>query len=189
MADGQHGEVSSWLLLDNIKAVESLDITIGFDFEASGDVKELSGTGAPQDATVERVSYADANVAAPENGGSYALKVSHASHCWPSFRLNFGKTLTAGSTITFDVYGNYDYRAANGAYKYVKLELAANSKNVAASEDPNQVVWTLVETWKKATITLTADCDHIDFFYNVADGQHGNVSSWLLLDNFQATEP
>ena len=190
VADGQHGDVTSWILLDNIRAVETLDITEGFDFESSGDVKELSGTGAPQDATIERVSFADAGVAAPENGGSYALKVSHENHCWPSFRLNFGKTLKAGTTVTFDFYGSYDYAAPAGVNKYMKLELSANSKNVATTEDPNQIVWTLVETWRTGlTITLTADCDHVDFFYNVADGQHGEVASWILLDNIKAVEP
>ena len=195
VADGQHGNVSSWLLLDNILAVEPSEentdnIIGGLGFETDAQEQLIAGTGAPQDAAIERVSYADAGVTAPANGGSYALKVSHANHCWPSFRLNFGKTLKAGTTITFDVYGNYDYKAANGVYKYVKLELAAGSKKFATSEDPNQVVWTLVETWKTGvTVTLTADCDYIDFFYNVADGQHGNVSSWLLLDNIKAAEP
>ncbi len=203
VADGQHGNVSSWLLLDNFLAVEPGDpseptepedpaggITDGFDFETADQVQLFTGTGAPQDATIERVSYADANVTAPANGGSYALKVSHANHSWPSFRVNFGKTLKAGTTITFDVYGNYDYVAAAGVNKYMKLELAAESKKYATSADSNQVVWTLVETWKTSvTITLTADSDHVDFFYNVADGQHGEVSSWMLLDNFKAVEP
>jgi hypothetical protein len=71
----------------------------------------------------------------------------------------------------------------------MKLELTADSKNFAQSEDSNQVVWTLVEIWKTATITLTADTDHVDFMYNVADGQHGNVASWLLLDNIKASVP
>ena len=35
---------------------------------------------------------------------------------------------------------------------------------------------------------MTADTDYIDLMYNVADGQHGNVASWLLLDNFLAVE-
>ncbi len=197
VADGQHGEVSSWLLMDNFLAVEPsepedpvVDITKGLDFETVGQEQLFTGTGAPQDAAMERVAYADANVSAPANGGSYALKVSHASNCWPNFRVSFGKTLKAGTTITFDVYGNYDYAAAAGVNKYMKLELTAESKSFAESEDPNQVVWTLVETWKTGiTVTLTADSDHIDFFYNVADGQHGEVASWLLLDNFLAVEP
>ena len=125
------------------------------------------------------------SVTAPANSGSYALQVSHMSNCWPNFRLNFGKTLAAGTKITFNIYGNYDYAAAAGESKYMKLELTADSKAYATSEDPNQVVWTLVEIWNTATITLTADSDHIDLFYNVADGQHGDsLASWIYVDNF-----
>ena len=205
VADGQHGNVASWLLLDNFKANvpgeptepteptepenPTISFTQGIDFEDAGEEALFAGQGNPSsDVTFERVTYAAANVAAPANGGSYALKLSHANHCWPSFRVNFGKTLKAGTTITFNVYGDYDYAAAAGVNKYMKLELTANSKKFAKSSDPNQVVWTLVKTWKTATITLTADTDHVDFFYNVADGQHGNVASWLLLDNFKAEE-
>ena len=192
VADGQHGNVSSWLLLDNFMAEEKLvfngDFKTGVGLEDAGDI--LQFTGITQDINIDRVAYADTGVSAPANGGSYALKVSHASDCWPNFRVNFGKTLKAGTTITFDVYGNYDYAAAEGVNKYVKLELTGDSKKFATSADPNQVVWTLVETWKTgATITLTADSDHVDFFYNVADGQHGNVASWILMDNFKAVEP
>ena len=197
VADGQHGEVSSWFLLDNFKATESgeseeptepeesgNDFLKGVDFETDGNEQCFTGS-----VTVERVTYADAGVSAPENGGSYALKLSHANACWPAFRMNFGKTLKAGTTITFKMYGNYSYTASAGVNKYMKLELSADGKKVAKSADSNQVVWTLVDTWATATITLTADTDHVDFFYNVADGQHGEVSSWLLLDNFKAIEP
>ena len=193
VADGSHGNVSSWMLLDNVLAVEPLaftgDFETGVGFEDKGDVVPFTGAESGQDATIERASYADAGVSAPANGDEYALKVSHASHCWPTFRINFGKTLKAGTTITFDLYGNYDYEAATGVNKYMKLELTGDSKKYATSADPSQVVWTLVETWKTATVTLTAETDHIDFMYNVADGQHGNVSSWLLLDNVLAVEP
>ena len=157
------------------------NIVEGFDFEEAGNELNFSGIGGSKDATIERVSYADANVAAPANGGSYALKVSHASNCWPNFRVNFGKTLASGTTITFDVYGNYDYVAAEGVNKYVKLELTADSKNFATSADSNQVLWTLVETWRTdVSITLTAESDHVDFFYNVADGQHVKRADFMI---------
>ena len=176
----------------HIQAAESLaftgDFEAGVGFEDAGDIVQFTEMGSGQDATIERVSYADAGVTAPANGGSYALKLSHANHCWPTFRVNFGKALKAGTTVTFDFYGNYDYVAPEGGYKYVKLELAGNSKSFATSENPSQVVWTLAETWTKATITLTAETDYVDFMYNVADGTHGNVASWILLDNFKAAE-
>ena len=183
---------SGVLLMDNFKAEEPMtftgDFTVGVGFEDAGDAKQFTGTGSGQDATTERVSYANAGVTAAKNGGKYALKLSHASNCWPMFRVNFGKTLKAGSIVTFDVYGNYDYTAPSGTNKYLKLELTTDSKKYATSDDSNQVVWTLVDTWKTATVTLTADTDHIDFMYNVADGQHGNVASWLLADNFLVKE-
>ncbi|MBO5048800.1 MAG: hypothetical protein J6C41_00010 [Oscillospiraceae bacterium] len=200
-----YGTAVCELYIDNIKATlpagsetptdppetgsDSIFIT-GVDFETAGNEALFTGTGATQDATIERVSYGTMGVSAPANGGSYALKLSHQSHCWPSFRVNFGSTLKAGTTITFDFYGNYDYVAAAGVNKYMKLEIAADSKGYATSADPNQVVWTLVGTWKTGmSITLTADTDHVDFFYNVADGGHGNVPSWILLDNFKAVAP
>ena len=188
--DGGCGNVASWLLIDNLKAEEPLvftgDFAAGVGFEDKGDVVPFTGTGSGLDATVERASYADANVSAPANGGSYALKLSHANHCWPTFRINFGTTLKAGTTVTFDVYGNFDAQADS---KYMKVELTGDSKNYAVSADPNQVVWTLTETWKTATVTLTAETDHIDFMYNVNDGGCGNVASWLLVDNVKAVEP
>ena len=197
VADGQHGNVASWILMDNLKATEQgeteepsepseseSEFVNGVDFETVGNEQWFTGS-----TTVERVSYADAGVSAPADGGSYALKLSHANACWPAFRINFGKTLKAGTTITFKMYGNYSYAAAAGVNKYMKLELSAEGKKVAKSADSNQVVWTLVDNWATATITLTADTDHVDFFYNVADGQHGEVASWILLDNFKAVEP
>ena len=220
VADGQHTAVASYLLLDNIKAVvpgepettvpettepettepettepetqpgDAASITDGFGFENADQAQAITGTGADQDATIQRVSYADAGVSAPANGGSYAMKVSHSDHYWPTFRVNFGETLPAGTVITFDAYGNYDYAAAAGEYKYVKIELSADSKNYAETTDPNQVLWTLVETWNTGcTITLTAESDHVDLFYNVADGQHTAVASYLLLDNIKAVVP
>ena len=92
--------------------------------------------------------------------------------------------------ITFDFYGNYDYVAPEGGYKYVKLELNEGSRSFVASEDPNQVVWTLAENWNTVTLTVTADCNYIEFYYNVADGQHGDpIASWIMMDNFVVVKP
>ena len=188
VADGGHGDVASWILIDNLKAVEPMYITDGYDFEEIGNEDAFSGL--TDGAAMERVTYTDAGVAAPANGGSYALKVSHANNCWPNFRVDFGKTLKAGTVITFDVYGNYDYVAAEGVNKYFKIELTGDAKTYATSTDPNQVLWTLVGMWRNDfAITLTADSDHLDLFYNVADGGHGDVASWILMDNFKAVEP
>ena len=178
------------IYMDNFLAIEPVepegDFLEGVGFEVEGNRALFVGQGTYQDATIRRTTYAKEGITAPENGGEYALKLSHGNNCWPTFRVNFGKTLKAGTTITFNMYGNYDFVAPEGGYKYMKLEIAGESKNVATSADPNQVVWTLTETWNTATITLTAETDHIDFMYNVADGQHGTPASWILLDNFLA---
>ena len=183
-------QTSITLFMDNFLAKEpdaaSTDFEVGVGFENASDSQQFSGTGAVQDATIKRTTYVDENVTGLTNSGNYVLKLSHESHCWPTFRVNFGKTLEAGTVITFNMYGNYDYTAAAGVNKYIKLELTSDAKKYATSADTNQVVWTLVDNWQTATITLTADADHVDFFYNVADGQHGDVSSWILLDNFLA---
>ena len=183
------------LYLDNIRATKYVepegDFFAGVDFEEGneGNVGLFTGTGSAQDATIARVSYADAGVAATTNGGAYALKLSQTTEGWPHFRINFGTTLKAGTTITFDAYGNYNGAAVNGN-KYMKLELTGDAKNYATTADPNQIVWTLVETWNTGcTVTLTQDVDHLDLQYNVADGQGSHTSSWMLLDNFLAVEP
>ena len=184
------GPANLEVYVDNFKAVEPVeaegDFLEGVDFEIEGNASLFTGQGAAgSDVTVERVAYAEAGVSVPANGGEYALKLSHADHNWPTFRMNFGKTLKAGTTVTFDFYGNYNGDADG---KYLKLELSAEGKQVAKSDDPNQVVWTLADTWNTGVkITLTADTDHVDFFYNVADGQHGAAASWLLLDNFKVS--
>ena len=181
---------SGVLFVDNFKAVEPLrftgDFWIGVGLEDAGDILQFVGQNSGHDATIERVTYTDADVTAPANGGSYVLKVSHENDCWPTFRVNFNETLPANTMVTFDIYGNYTSDASG---KYMKLELTGDSKNNALSEDPNHVVWTLTENWAKATIILTAETDYVDFMYNVADGTHGDVASWMLLDNFKATMP
>ena len=177
--------MASYILIDNLMAVEPVYITDGYDFEAGSNEEAFSGL--TDGIAMERVSYTDAGVAAPANGGSYAMKVSHANNCWPNFRVDFGKTLKAGTVITFDVYGNYDYVAAEGVNKYFKIELTGDAKTYATSASTDQVLWTLVGMWRNDfSITLTADSDHLDLFYNVADGGHGDVASWILLDNFKA---
>ena len=181
------------IYMDNFLAIEPVepegDILEGYGFEVEGNRGLFVGQGKAEDAVIRTAAYETLGVSAPANGGEYALKLSHGSHCWPTFRMNFGQTLKAGTTVSFQFYGNYDYAAAEGENKYVKLELAGDSKTYATSAESGQVVWTLVDTWNTATVTLTAETDHLDFMYNVADGQHGNVPSWILIDNVLATEP
>ena len=179
------------IYMDNFLAIEPVepegDILEGYGFEVEGNRGLFVGQGKAEDAVIRTAAYETLGVSAPANGGEYALKLSHGSHGWPTFRMNFGQTLKAGTTVSFQFYGNFESEKSDN--RYMKLEFAGDSKNYATSAEPSQVVWTVVETWNTATVTLTAETDHLDFMYNVADGQHGNVPSWILIDNVLATEP
>ncbi len=176
---------SGEVYLDNFKASEPVeisgDILEGLDFETSGNELHITGIGYSQDATVERVTYSDAGVAAGENGGSYVAKLSHNSHYYPTFQMNFGQTLEAGTTITFDVYGTFDgWTSGND----MNIEFTGDSGS-------GQVVYMVPEAWFTATITLTEDCDHLQFFWNIerGNGISGDVASYILIDNVNAVEP
>ena len=171
--------------MDDFKAYEPVeisgDILEGLDFEDAGNALRFTGTGADQDAKIRSVSYANANVPAPENGGEYALKVSHSSHYYPTFQMNFGKTLKAGTTITFQVYGAFDgWKSGND----MNIEFTGDSGS-------GQVVYMVPEAWFTAEITLTEDRDHLQFFWNIerGNGISGNVASYILIDNVKATLP
>ena len=174
------------VFMDNFKAEEPVpaepvgDFTEGIDFETSGNELYFTGTGADQDAAIARVTYANAGVSY-DNGGEYALKLSHNSHYYPTFQMNFGKTLPAGTVITFDAYGWF-----NGCQ-------SSNEFNIEFTGDSGSgdVLWARPKTWTTATITLKSDCDHLQFFYNIERGNSisGDVASYLLIDNVKAVEP
>ena len=184
--NGITGDVASYILIDNVKATlppvePSGDILAGIGFEEEGNDLRFTGIGAAQDAEAERVTYADLGVAGPENSGDYALKLSHSSHYYPTFQLNFGKTLKAGTTITFNVYGSFDgWQSGND----MNIEFTGDSGS-------GQVVYMIPETWFTATITLANDCDHLQFFWNIerGNGITGDVASYILIDNVKAVEP
>ena len=171
--------------LDNFDTeVPNVSLSNGLGFENETDATYLSGIGGSyeqRDATFTRVSYGEAGTAAPENGGSYALKLSHTSHYYPTFQLNFGKTLKAGTTVTFQVYGSFDGWTSG---KDMNIEFTGDSGS-------GQVVYMIPETWFTATIQLSSDCDHLQFFWNIErnNGVSGDVASYILIDNIKATEP
>jgi len=184
--NGISGNVASYILIDNVKAtlppVEPTgDALEGYDFEIEGHAERFTGIGFAQDATVERVTYSEVGVAAPENGGSNAVKLSHNSHYYPTFQMNFGKTLKAGTTITFQVYGAFDgWKSGND----MNIEFTGDSGS-------GQVVYMVPEAWFTAEITLTEDRDHLQFFWNIerGNGISGDVASYILIDNVKATLP
>ncbi len=175
------GEV--WM--DNFKAEEpevsaTGDFVEGVDFEVRGNEKLFAGIGVAQDAAIARVAYADVGVS-KDNGGEYALKLSHGSHYYPTFQMIFGKTLPAGTVITFDAYGSFDNCQSNNEFN---IEFTGDSGS-------GDVLWMRPKTWTTATITLSGDCDYLQFFYNIERGNSvsGDVASYLLIDNVKAVEP
>lgn len=176
---------SGEVLMDNFKAVEpeapvTGDFVEGVGFEVRGNEKLFTGIGAAQDAAIARVAYADAGIS-KDNGGDYALKLSHNSHYYPTFQMNFGKTLPAGTVITFDAYGWFNGCQSGNEFN---IEFTGNSGS-------GDVLWARPEIWTTASITLNSDCDHLQFFYNIERGNSvsGDVASYLLIDNVKAVEP
>lgn len=177
---------SGEVMMDNFMAVEpeapaTGDFLEGVGFEVRGNEKLFAGIGVAQDATIERISYADTGLSAPTAGGEYALKLSHDSHYYPTFQINFGKTLPAGTVITFDAYGWFDGCQSGSQFN---IEFTGDSGK-------GDVLWVRPETWTTGTITLNSDCDHLQFFYNIERGNSisGDVASYLLIDNVKAVEP
>ena len=186
---GSFGSAVCELYLDNIKATEPEilpvgDFMAGVDFETSGNEKLFSGVGgneAWRDATLQKIAYADAGVSAPANGGNYALKLTCASSQWPTFRINFGKTLKAGTTITFDAYTNDNsgIRSTVSIFEY----LSGGEATVQYYHG----------SWNTLTITLASDCDYIDLMCNMDRwNELGSANLEVYMDNFKAadsTEP
>ena len=136
-----------------------------------------------QDATIERVSYANAGITALTDGGSYALRLSHASNYWPTFRISFGKTLKAGTTITFMAYGRIT--SGTNLYNQSIFEYSSSSGGGEATAQFK------CDAWTELTITLKADVSYIDLFWNYdrANITSSTASGEVYVDNFLVTEP
>ena len=181
-----HTTTSSYIIIDNIQIVEPVvtedaDFEAGVTFEKPGHEASFDGIGASQDATITRVSYTGLSITAPTNGGTYALMLSHTSHYYPTFEMNFGKTLPAGTVITFDVYGSFDGWVSGND---MNIELTGDSGG-------GQIAYMVPEAWFTGTVTLTSDCDHLQFFWNIErnNGISGDVPSFILIDNIVADVP
>jgi len=85
--------------------VITYDFYEGIDFETAGKELLFTGQGQSQDASFERAHYETLGIPAPDNGGSYGLRLSHETNFWPTFRINFGRELKAGTIVSFDAYG------------------------------------------------------------------------------------
>lgn len=175
--------------LDNFKAVEptevTSDITKGLNFEEETDTQYFAGQGKSQDATIERASYADLGVSAPTDGGSYALKLSHASNYWPTFRINFGKELAAGTTITFWAYG----KITSGTNLYNQSIFEFSSGSPGGSGEATAEFQ--CDQWVQLTITLSSAAEYIDLFWNYdrASITSSTASGEVYIDVLTVTEP
>ncbi len=180
------GPANLEVYMDNFKAVEpgaenpSGEQLEKLDFEEEADAAFFTGQGKTQDATIERVAYGNTGITAPENGGSYALRLSHASNYWPTFRISFGKTLKAGTTITFMAYGRIT--SGTNLYNQSVFEYSAGGEATAQFK---------CDTWTELTITLAADASYIDLFWNYdrASITSSTASGEVYLDNFLVTQP
>lgn len=200
-ANIQSATASGEVYIDNIKATEPVadDNTFieGLDFEEEADAAYFVGQNKVgeeyRDATIERVDYASAGITAPTNGGSYGLRLSHATNYWPTFRINFGKTLPAGTVIRFQVLGKitsgeYLYNVAKGGQS--KFEIPSGSATITGGDIDAYQQFTH-EGWKNLNITLTTACEYLDMFWNYecANIQSTTASGEVYVDNVIAVEP
>ena len=183
---------SGAVYIDNIVVVESFifDITQGVDFENSAEVAYFTGQGASNDATIELVDYTTAGLTTPTNGGSYALKLSHESNYYPAFRINFGKELAAGTTISFMAYGTI----TSGTYNYNQsaFELSSNNSSSAViGGDIDSYGQIAHDGWKNITITLSEAMTQLDMFWNIdrAGITSSTASGAVYIDNIVVVEP
>ncbi len=175
---------STELYIDDLIAVEPIlpvgDFTEGVGFETRGNEALFAGQGiVNRDATIERVTYAELGVDAPTDGGSYALKLSHESNYWPTFRINFGKELAAGTVITFQAYGKI---LGTSLYNYSIFEFMTGGAATAQFQ---------CDEWTELTITLPSACEYVDLFWNIdrATITSESASGEVYIDNMIATEP
>ena len=155
------------------------DFHQGIDFENVGTELLFTGQGKKQDASFERVSYDAVGIETPENGGTYALRLSSESDYWPTFRIHFGKELQAGTEISFIAYGRID-----GESRYNKSIFEFTGGGDATEEFPCDV-------WTKHTIILKQAGSYVDLFWNYDRAQitSGKASGEVFIDNIIAKDP
>ena len=179
------------IYFDNIRlelpAKPEGDFLKGVDFETPGNAGLFVGAKEPgiewKDATISRVKYSSAGIEAPENGGAYALKLSHIHFGCPSFRINFGTKLPKGTTLTFMAYGTvHEIKAAPmNRFEYAGNDPIGPGK---ASDDFK------LNEWTEITITLREATDYICLFWNYEIANPGvEQPGALYVDNFKAELP
>lgn len=155
--------------IDNIIVLH--DITAGADFEAHSDVTFFTGAGGDNE-------YRDVTTQIVSKDGSNVLMMTGADSLYPTFKIDFGTTLKAGTTISFDVLGTIDADQEGMSMTFNPLE-----SNVVTDEY-GQAVWMLCDEWVNKTITLSADCSGISFYWDAGRNNlpEGTVS-YVYIDN------
>jgi len=154
---------------DNVIVLQ--DFTAGADFEMPYDVRFFTGAANGNE-------WRDATAQIVEKDGSNVLMMTGANSLWPTFKIDFGETLKAGTTISFDVLGVIDYEQEGMSMTFNPID-----SNVVTDEY-GQAVWMLCDEWTNKTITLSADCSSISFYWDAGrNGLSDGIVSYVYIDN------
>ncbi len=82
------------------------DESVYLDFETEWDTDKIYGNNMTANyLRTTRVAYDDLDIAKPENGGDYAVLMTPIlSATYPRYHFDFGKTLPAGTEISYQMY-------------------------------------------------------------------------------------
>ncbi|MBQ3571800.1 MAG: hypothetical protein IJA15_03115, partial [Clostridia bacterium] len=156
------------IYIDDCKiASASADITSGYSFESeepyvfdaipSGVINANSQSGSSS-----RVAYADEKIPAPSSDNEYGVKIeSDPNKAALAFRINFGKQLSAGDKISFNIYVKQP-ASVTDASKLMRLNAKPEYTASTAARGSNMTrVYSgastsfKYETWLTVTFTLT----------------------------------
>ena len=158
------------------------DFVQGIDFEQTGHAEHFTGQGNDDtDAVIRRVTYNDIALAAPTDGGEYALQMSREGSQTLSFRINFGRELAAGTVISFMAYGKI---TGNGFLTKDTWQFLYHSGSNATASNTGA-------KWISVSITLPEAAEYIDLLWKYDRTGYGvtQKSGVLLIDNVTAAEP
>ncbi|MBQ3583202.1 MAG: hypothetical protein IJA27_00640, partial [Lachnospiraceae bacterium] len=129
--------------IDNLKAKVPSPFIEGVDFETEKHTSLFDGWKEIKDgvdyswadATVDRISYADAGIHEPADGGTYGLKLSHTTFGCPRLEINFGAVLPSKTTITFWAYGVVDGASEGARIRFIPSGTSTGKVVVTSTED------------------------------------------------------
>ncbi|MBR3863580.1 MAG: hypothetical protein IKJ19_00480 [Clostridia bacterium] len=157
------------IYVDDCKIVQSsADITSGYSFESeepfvfdaipSGVLNANTQSGA-----ISRVAYEDENIPTVGENNAYGVKIEADSNkAALVFRINFGKQLSAGDEISFNIYVKQP-TSVTDASKLMRLNAKPEYTTTTATRGSSNMVKAFsgastsfkYETWLTVTFTLT----------------------------------